>query len=212
MSMSRRLGAARDVATLRVAARGALSCAAGALRLVASRNGAEELPRRRWHAPGAAPHSERPATRAARGRTLRAPSPPRAENTPPAPAPAPTLAQMMPVCVTTLTPLMVKYGFAPNQMGMMQLALAGQPYKDDEEIVMLGRAMREKVIPAELQPMLNAMMGMQLPGMPPMGFPGMPGMPGMPGPPPAAAVPAAVPPPPSAVQPPSEASNGAGGV
>jgi hypothetical protein len=63
----------------------------------------------------------------------------------------------------------------------MQLALAGQPYKEDAELMALGRAMREKVVPPGMMPMLDAMMGMGLPGM--GGLPGMPGMPGMAPPP-----------------------------
>ena len=90
----------------------------------------------------------------------------------------------MPIAANLLAPLLTRYGFTPDQTGLMQLALAGQPYKDDEEVVALGRAMREKFVPPEMLPMLNAMMGMGLPGMPPIGIPGIPGAPGFPFPPP----------------------------
>ena len=89
---------------------------------------------------------------------------------------------MMPVATQVMTPVLLKYGFSPDQGGLMQLFLAGQPYKDDEELTALGRAMREKVVPPEMLPMMNAMMGMGIPGMPPMGIPGLP--PGFPGGPP----------------------------
>jgi hypothetical protein len=88
---------------------------------------------------------------------------------------------MLPLAAQIMGPLLSRYGFRPDQTGLMQLALAGAPYKDDEELVALGRAMREKFVPPEMLPMLNAMMGMGIPGLP-MQFPGMPGPP-PPGPP-----------------------------
>ena len=83
---------------------------------------------------------------------------------------------MMPVAVTAITPVLKKYGFQESQMGMMQLALAGSPYKEDAEIAVLSKAMREKMVPAEMLPVINAMMGVQLPNiqmpqMPPMQMP-----------------------------------------
>jgi hypothetical protein len=81
---------------------------------------------------------------------------------------------MLPLAAQIMGPLLTRYGFRPDQTGLMQLALAGAPYKDDEELVALGRAMREKFVPPEMLPMLNAMMGM---GLPPIQFPGMPGPP-----------------------------------
>lgn len=85
------------------------------------------------------------------------------------------LRQMMPVAVTAITPVLLKYGYQASQMGMMQLALAGSPYKEDEEINALSRQMREKMVPAEMLPVINAMMGVQMPHiqiqMPPMQMP-----------------------------------------
>jgi hypothetical protein len=82
---------------------------------------------------------------------------------------------MMPVAVTAITPVLLKYGYQASQMGMMQLALAGSPYKEDEEINALSRQMREKMVPAEMLPVINAMMGVQMPHiqiqMPPMQMP-----------------------------------------
>lgn len=69
----------------------------------------------------------------------------------------------MPIAVTAITPVLQKYGYQVSQIGMMQLALAGSPYKDDVEINALTKAMREKMVPAEMLPVINAMMGVQLP-------------------------------------------------
>ena len=80
---------------------------------------------------------------------------------------------MMPIATTAITPVLKKYGFQESQVGMMQLALAGSPYKEDAEIAVLSKAMREKMVPAEMLPVINAMMGVQLPNiqMPPMQMP-----------------------------------------
>ena len=76
----------------------------------------------------------------------------------------------MPVAVTAITPVLIKYGYQPSQIGMMQLAMAGSPYKEDEEITALSKTMREKMVPPEMLPIINAMVGVQLPNiqMPPM--------------------------------------------
>ena len=83
---------------------------------------------------------------------------------------------MMPIATTAITPVLKKYGFQESQVGMMQLALAGSPYKEDAEIAVLSKAMREKMVPAEMLPVINAMLGVQLPNiqmpqMPPMQMP-----------------------------------------
>ena len=79
----------------------------------------------------------------------------------------------MPVAVTAITPVLIKYGYQPSQIGMMQLAMAGSPYKEDEEITALSKTMREKMVPPEMLPIINAMVGVQLPNiqMPPMQMP-----------------------------------------
>ncbi len=60
--------------------------------------------------------------------------------------------QVMPVVTTLLGPILSKYGFAPNQAGLMQFVMAGSAgaAKDDEECCTLARSMRDRVVPPEM--------------------------------------------------------------
>jgi len=70
-------------------------------------------------------------------------------------------AQVMPVVANLLAPILSKYGFAPDQGGLMQFVVGGSRYKDDEEVTALASSMRERVVPPEMMPMLSAMLAVQ---------------------------------------------------
>ena len=78
-------------------------------------------------------------------------------------SPHPSLftTQVMPVVANLLAPILSKYGFAPDQGGLMQFVVGGSRYKDDEEVTALASSMRERVVPPEMMPMLSAMLAVQ---------------------------------------------------
>lgn len=65
---------------------------------------------------------------------------------------------VLPVATQVCLPVLTKFGFAPDQGGLMMYMSAVMKHKGDEEIAALGKEMRAQFVPENLAEVVNAML------------------------------------------------------
>ena len=65
---------------------------------------------------------------------------------------------VLPVATQVCMPVLTKFGFSPDQGGLMMYMAAVMKHKGDEEISALGKEMRAQFVPENLAEVVNAML------------------------------------------------------